>query len=165
MYCPTIARIIMCHMQLLTLQVWGSVGARAGLGVNYCFHTASLDRLFTHADNTLNLDCLLIQIQAEITPNWYEFGEALGLEKKVLDKCAQYPPEQSIIEVCDHWLRDHSGQPTWREVANALKRINFQQLAFDIEKVYATGILTMMTYVAIATLWSVKSLCGMLSTY
>ena len=52
-----------------------------------------------------------------------------------------YPPEESIVEVCDHWLRNHAGKPTWREVAEALGETNFQQLAFDIEKVYETGIL------------------------
>ena len=44
-----------------------------------------------------------------------------------------------MIEVCDYWVRNHTGQPTWREVVNALKKIEFQQLALDIEKVYETG--------------------------
>lgn len=90
-------------------------------------------------DNKLNLDSLLIQIQADITPKWYEFGEAFEVEKEALDKWAQYPPEQNIIEVCDHWLRNCVGQPTWIKVAEALKKNGFQQLASDIEKVYRTG--------------------------
>ena len=87
----------------------------------------------------LNLDSLLIQIQIDVTPKWYEFGEAIGVVKEVLDKWTQCPPEQSIIEVCDHWLRNCDGQPTWRMVAEALKKVGFQQLASDIEKVYETG--------------------------
>ena len=61
--------------------------------------------------------------------------------KKILDKYVSYPPNQSIIEVCDYWLRNHTGQPTWNEVAAALKQIGLMKLAHDIEKVYETGIL------------------------
>ena len=56
-----------------------------------------------------------------------------------MEKCSQHPPEESIIEVCDNWLRNHTGQPTWREIAEALRLINFQRLAFDIENVYESG--------------------------
>ena len=92
------------------------------------------------ADNSLDLDCLLLQIKSKVTPKWYEFGIALGIEKELLEKCVQYSPEESIIEVCDHWLRNRGGQPTWSKVAEALKKAGFQQLATDIEKVYETGI-------------------------
>ena len=95
---------------------------------------------YNHTDNTLDLDCLLLQLQSKVTPKWYEFGVALGIEKELLEKCMQYPPDQSIIEVCDHWLRNCGGQPTWRKVAEALKKIGYQQLASDIENVYETGI-------------------------
>ena len=57
----------------------------------------------------------------------------------VLEMCAQCTGEEAIIEVCDHWLRNHKGQPTWREVAEALMYVGFQQLASDIEHVYETG--------------------------
>ena len=85
------------------------------------------------------MDSLLIQLRSEVTPKWYQFGEAMGVGKEVLDKCIKYPSEESLIEVLDNWLRNHAGQPTWREVAEALKGIGLQQLAFDIEKVYNTG--------------------------
>ena len=49
------------------------------------------------------------------------------------------------MEVLDQWLRtDFPGHPTWRDVANALRRIGFQQLANDIEMVYQTGNITVM---------------------
>ena len=92
-----------------------------------------------HADTIINLDSLLIQLQSEVTPKWYQFGEAIGIEKKVLDKYKQYSPEQSIVEILDNWLRNHAGQPTWREIAEALRKINLHKLAFDIERVYDTG--------------------------
>ena len=92
-----------------------------------------------YTDTLLNLDSLLIQLQAEVTPHWYQFGVAIGTEKKVLDKYQQYSPEQSIIEILDNWLRNHAGQPTWREITEALRKVGLQKLAFDIEQVYDTG--------------------------
>ena len=81
----------------------------------------------------------MIQLRSEVTPKWYQFGKAIGVEKEVLDKCMKYPPEESIVEILDNWLRNHAGQPTWNEVAETLRKIGLQQLAFDIEKVYDTG--------------------------
>lgn len=77
--------------------------------------------MFDPVDLSLNLDSILIQLKSEDSLCWYKFGKALGVENEVLDKCLQHPPEESIIEVCDNWLRNHTGQPTWREVAEALK--------------------------------------------
>jgi hypothetical protein len=96
------------------------------------------------ADNSLsdcvNLDNLLIQLRPQVTPKWYEFGVIVGIEKEVLDyfasKCS---PEECMVEMLDHWLRNREEQLTWREVARALKAINLQQLALDIESVYKTG--------------------------
>ena len=96
-----------------------------------------------HADGLLNLDSLLIQLKAEVTPKWYQFGEAVGVDKETLNKYQEYPDSQCIIEVLDFWLRNHTGQPTWREVAEILRGIGLQQLASDIEKVYETGAYTM----------------------
>ena len=54
----------------------------------------------------LNLDSLMIRLKDyKVTEKWHQFGEALGVEKEVLDRCLNYPPEQSIMEVLDHWLR------------------------------------------------------------
>ena len=82
-----------------------------------------------------------MQIKSEVTPKWRPFGEAIGVGKSVLDKCSNYPDEQSIIEILDNWLRDHSGQPTWHEVAEALKVIDLPTLALEIENIYETGII------------------------
>ena len=66
-------------------------------------------------------------------------GKALGVDEDVLDRCTNYPPEESIVEILDQWLRNFPGRPTWRDVANAVRKINLQQLANDIEMVYETG--------------------------
>ena len=44
------------------------------------------------------------------------------------------------MEVLDNWLRNHEGQPTWTEVADALDKIGLQHLATDIKNVYITGV-------------------------
>ena len=91
------------------------------------------------ADDSLNLDTLLIQVRGVVTSRWYQLGQALEVSKDVLDKFTNYPPEESIVEVLDQWLKNFPGRPTWRDVANALRRTGFQQLANDIEMVYKTG--------------------------
>ena len=102
--------------------------------------------LSLYTDTLLSLDSLLIQLQAEVTSKWYQFGEAVGVDKETLDKYTEYPDDQCIIEVLDFWLRNHTGQPTWREVADVLRGIDLQQLASDIENVYETG-----------NIWAIKS--------
>ena len=88
----------------------------------------------------MNLDILLIQLQPQVTSKWYEFGEAVGIKKEILDNCAsKCAPDECIVEVLDHWLRYHVGQVTWREVAEALKLIGLKKLALKIEEVYKTG--------------------------
>ena len=96
--------------------------------------------LYTHADITLNLDSLLIQLQDKVTKKWHEFGAALGVEKEILDRCVNYSPEQGMIETLDHWLRSSSDtERSWGEVARALRKINHQQLAKEIESIDKTG--------------------------
>ena len=91
------------------------------------------------ADATLNLDCLLIQLQGKVTQKWHQFGLALGLEKEVLDQFLKYPPEQSIVEILDHWLKRDEEQPNWAGIAKALRQISFHQLAEEIESISKTG--------------------------
>ena len=99
-----------------------------------------VDSLYINADTLLNLDSLVVQLQAEVTPKWYQFGKAVGIDKETLDKYTKYSDDQCIIEVLDFWLRNHTGQPTWREIAEILRGIDLKRLAADIEKVYETGI-------------------------
>jgi hypothetical protein len=78
-------------------------------------------------------------LQDKVTQNWYQFGVALGIEKDVLDRYLNYPPEQSIVEILDHLLRRDVEQLSWMEVAGALRQINFHQLAEEIESITETG--------------------------
>ena len=67
-------------------------------------------------------------------------GVALGVEKGVLDRCLNYPSEQSIVDMLDHWLRNCALEKrNWREVARALRQIEYQQLAKDIESIDKAG--------------------------
>ena len=93
---------------------------------------------YTESDVPLNLDSLLIQLQDKVTQNWYQFGLALGVEKKVLDRYLNYTPEQNIIEILDYWLRSDTKQ-NWNEVARALRQIYYHQLAKEIESIDKTG--------------------------
>ena len=87
------------------------------------------------------MDNLLIQLRSEVTPNWYQFGTIVGMDKDTLEKYSKYPPEECIIEVIDYWLRNHhDGKPTWRDVAIVLKEIKLDKLAENILEVYKTGI-------------------------
>ena len=74
-----------------------------------------------------------------ITDKWYQFGEALDIHKEVLEECSRYSSDQSLVEILDNWLRNHSGQPTWNEIAEALEEVGLKQLSFDIKCVYETG--------------------------
>ena len=90
-------------------------------------------------DQTINLDILLIQLKPAVTDKWYQFGEAIGVNKELLETCTRYPSDQSLVEILDNWLRNHSGQPTWNEIAEALTEIGLKELAYKIESVYKTG--------------------------
>jgi hypothetical protein len=89
---------------------------------------------------SVNLDNLLIQLRPQISAKWYQFGEAAGIEKAVLDSFVKScSPDDCIVEMLDYWLRKTPKKLTWRDVAGVLKLINHSQLASAIESVYATG--------------------------
>ena len=94
---------------------------------------------YTIIDKTLNLDTLLIQIRHEVTPKWYQFGLAIGINKEILDEFSNFTPEECIVEVSDLWLRTSVTTLTWRDVADALKETGCHRLAEKILKVYKTG--------------------------
>lgn len=94
---------------------------------------------FVDIDNCLDLDSLLIQLRPAVTEKWYQFGNAIGVKKELLNKYIQYPPDECLIEVLDNWLRNHAGRPMWKEVAEALDKINLKNLAFDLRRAYETG--------------------------
>ena len=109
--------------------------------VGYKTHIGSaIDFSCTDENLKVNLDNLLIQLRAQVSPFWYHFGEAAGIETEMLDKLADNcSPQECIVEMLDYWLRRQTKLPTWRDIAKILKVINFQQLAAQIEMVYITG--------------------------
>ena len=94
--------------------------------------------LYTFPDN-INLDTLLFQLRGK-NLEWYKLGEAMGIQKEMLDKFSkQCSPEECLIETLEYWLQNHIGQPTWREIAKYLKMVELNDLAEEIENVYTTG--------------------------
>ena len=111
----------------------------ASLFLFYNVHALIHYILLAHADDSLTLDSLLIQIRSQVTPKWYRFGLAVGIAEEILNKYSNCPPEECIIEMLDYWLRNSYIKPTWKDVAEALKKIELQQLAESILTVYRTG--------------------------
>lgn len=103
--------------------------------------------MFTHMqcqpdDESLrvNLDNLLIQLRPQVSSKWYQFGEAVKIDKNVLDNYSRHcKQDDCLIETMDYWLKHCEEQPTWKDVAEILKVIDLPQLAQDIERVYTTG--------------------------
>ena len=62
-----------------------------------------------------------------MTCQWYKFGAALGVPSNVLEKFVRdsekYSEEKALTNVLEYWLKKHPTQPTWQEVANALRDI------------------------------------------
>ena len=79
------------------------------------------------------------QIRDQVTPKWYQFGLAVGINREILNEFSNFPPEECIVEVLDIWLRTNETSITWRDVADTLKEIGFHRLAEKILNVYKTG--------------------------
>ena len=71
-----------------------------------------------------DLNSLLHLLQGQVTSKWIEFGQALGVPKKILDQLTDYSEEDGLVEVLDYWLTHHPNQPTWQEVSDAQDKIN-----------------------------------------
>ena len=68
---------------------------------------------------------------------WYQLGMAIGVPKEVLLELLGYSEEDCLIEILDYWLKNHSDQPTWKELADGLEDIQDYELAKSIMKVYS----------------------------
>ena len=85
------------------------------------------------------MDNLLVQIRDRVTPEWFKFGQALGVKQEVLEECSKYPEDVSIVEMLDYWLRSSKSNPTWRNVGTALKQVGLKDLGDKILHVYRDG--------------------------
>ena len=80
-----------------------------------------------------------MQIRNQVTPKWYKFGVAVGINLETLNEISNLPLEECIVEILDLWLRTNGTAVTWRDVANALKDTGLYLLAEKVLKVYKTG--------------------------
>ena len=88
------------------------------------------------ADESLDLDSLLIKLHSRIDTQWYALGIAIGIPTEVLDSLKSYPDQECMVEMLDYWLRHHPDQPTWKEIADAIEDIHDYNLARSIKGVY-----------------------------
>lgn len=63
-----------------------------------------------------------------MSTQWYQFGLAIGVPGEYLETLNGCPDEECLVELLDYWLRHHPDQPTWKEVADAVKDIGDHQL-------------------------------------
>jgi hypothetical protein len=71
----------------------------------------------------LNLNSLLQKLQGCISKQWYQFGLLLGIPMDVLEGFNLYSEEDCLVEVLDHWLKNHPGKPTWQQITDAQTKI------------------------------------------
>ena len=108
---------------------------------------------FAEADKLLDLDQCLVQLRVVLT-KWREIGEALFVPSTYIEQVETYCASSSdaaagLMEIIDYWIRNCSGQPTWRELADALKSVGEIQLAKELTSVYETGMYDCMNYLLV----------------
>ena len=82
-------------------------------------------------DEKVYLDSLLITLRNNINiALWYQFCVEIGVPTEFLDSLNGYPDNECIIEVADHWLRNHPDTPSWKEIEEASRK--FKSSQFDI---------------------------------
>lgn len=82
-----------------------------------------------HTDQCIDLHHLLIKLKDKHSSQWYLYGLAIGVPKEILNQLQDYSEEDCLTEVLDYWLQHHYSQPTWAEVMNAQKKVEFYYLA------------------------------------
>ena len=67
---------------------------------------------------------MLNTLQNQISDSqWYQFGVAIGVPRRVLNQIENYSEESRLAEVLDYWLKHHPGQPSWTEIMDAQRKI------------------------------------------
>ena len=70
-----------------------------------------------------------MKVQGQLAPShWYQFGLVIGTPEDIMEQLRDYSEMDGLVEILDYWLRHHPGQPTWQEVADAMKIAEFNQL-------------------------------------
>ena len=65
-------------------------------------------------------------LKGSTNDRWYQFGCALGIDSDDMNKF-DYTTKDCLFEIIDHWKRHHPGQPTLKEVVDALEKIYFYE--------------------------------------
>ena len=85
------------------------------------------------SDEDLDLDTLLLKLHHKMNIKlWYQFGLKIGVPSEFLEQLKPYPESECIIEVADHWLRNHPDKPTWQEVEDAMTNVGCIQRKTDL---------------------------------
>ena len=86
------------------------------------WHTVHV--LYTGETLSRNLKHRLVcALGGQLSSKWYSFGLALGVPKQFLNQLKHHSDEECLVEVLDHWLRNHPGEPTWQEAVEAKNRV------------------------------------------
>jgi hypothetical protein len=77
----------------------------------------------------LTLENLLIKLQEQVSSHWHQFGLSLEIPADIVEQLKDYSDKDALVEILDYWLKNHhSGQPTWQDVATALKKAGFNDI-------------------------------------
>ena len=72
----------------------------------------------------LDLDSVLLKLRTTMNSNlWHQFGMELGVPVGFLETLREYPDDESMVELLDHWLRNHPRKPTWDEIEQVVRKI------------------------------------------
>ena len=74
-------------------------------------------------EGVLSLENVLVHLRGRVTFKWYKFGVALGVPSKVLEQFEDNLDDDALTKVLEYWLNNHTSEPAWKEVANALQDI------------------------------------------
>ncbi len=99
------------------------------------------------ADMLLDLNQSLVQLR-KVQNKWREIGLGLRVPETHIEQVEPYCANNDTLgmtEMIDFWMRNCTGQPTWRELANVLQSVREEQLAKQLMDIYETGKLELET--------------------
>ena len=74
-------------------------------------------------------------LQGQISDSqWYQFGVAIGVPRRVLSQIDNNSEESRLAEILEYWLKHHPGQPSWREITEALRKLGPADSMADYSK-------------------------------
>ena len=72
------------------------------------------------------MERLVTYLKGSTNDRWYQFGCALGIDSDDMNQF-NYTSKDCLFEIIDYWKRRHPGQPTLKEVVDALEKIYFYE--------------------------------------